>query len=191
MHPRFIPFTALVLAAFFSGCASRPKPAVQYCADGREAPEWTKKGAAAFPGDAGRTLYGRGEASRVHNHSLLRKLADRRAMADLARKLNAGVKALMTDYAASTSAADQEGHEQRAESARRTLVNESLDGAVMVDGCEEAEKGIYYSLAKLDADAFTASLDKHKDVDLKMKEYIRANARRAFESREKEVGRGK
>jgi hypothetical protein len=192
LHIRSIPFVALALAASFSGCATHhPKASVQYCTDGREAPEWTIEGAAAFPGDAGKALYGRGEATRIHNHSLLTELADNRARADLAKMLNAGVKALMTDYAASTSASDQEGSERRVEGARKTLVNEGLDEAVIVDRCEVAERGTYFSLAKLEADAFTAALDRHKELGQRMTDYIRANARRAFENPEKEVEKGK
>ncbi len=181
----------MALAALFSGCATRPKAPGQFCIDGREAPEWTTKGAAAFPGDAGKAFYGRGEASLVHNRSLLRGLADNRARADLAKMLNAGVKALMTDYKASTSASDQESSERQVESARKTIVNESLLGVTMIDSCEVAEKVIYFSLARLDADAFTAALDKDKELGRKMREYIRANARRAFENPEKEVEKGK
>ncbi len=181
----------MALAAFFSGCATHTKVPGQYCTDGREAPEWTIEGAAAFPGDAGKALYGRGEAARIHNHSLLRELADNRARAHLAKMLNAGVKALMTDYAASTSASDQEGNERRVESARKTLVNEGLDEAVIVDRCEVAERGVYFSLAKLDADAFTAAVDRHKELGQKMTDYIRANALRAFENPEKGVEKGK
>lgn len=173
------------------GCATRPKASAQYCTDGREAPEWTTKGAAAFPGDAGKAFYGRGEASHVHNHSLLRELADNRARADLAKKLDAGVKVLMTDYVASTPASDQESSERQVEGARKTIVNESLLGVAMIDSCDVAEKGIYFSLARLDADAFTTVLDKDKELGRKMREYIRANARRAFENPEKEVEKGK
>jgi hypothetical protein len=181
----------MALAAFLSGCVTRPKASAQYCTDGREAPEWTTRGAAAFPGDAGKVFYGRGEASLVHNHSLLRELAENRARAELAKMLNAGVKALMTDYVASTPASDQEGSERQAEGARKTVVNESLLVATMIDSCDVVEKGIYFSLARLDADAFTTVLDKDKELDRKMREYIRANARRAFENPEKEVEKGK
>jgi hypothetical protein len=182
----------LGVALLFAACASHPHAAPkQYCSDGRDVPEWTMKGAAAFPGDYGKVFYGRGEASNIGNHSLLATTADNRALADLAKTFRVGVQALMRDYAASTSAADQEGSEQHVEAVQKTVVNETLSGVQISDRCEIRDTGVFYSLARLDVNAFTTAIDKHKELGQKMKEYVKANAEKAFGELDKEIEKQK
>jgi hypothetical protein len=183
---------ALALFMMMVGCASHPPAAPkQYCSDGRDVPEWAMKGAASFPGDAGKIFYGRGEASNIGNHSLLATTADNRAIADLAKTMRVGVQALMRDYMASTSAADQESSEQHVENVQKTVVNETLSGVQIIDRCEVQGNGVFYSLAKLDVNAFTTAIDKHKELSQKMKEYVRANAEKAFGELDKEINKQK
>ncbi|MBI3794379.1 MAG: hypothetical protein HY280_06580 [Nitrospinae bacterium] len=182
--------SVLALVALFAGCASAPPPPAppkKYCADGREVPKWTLMGAAAFPGDMGKVFYGRGEASNISNHSLLATTADNRAIAEVAKTFRVGVQSLMRDYMASTSAADKESSEQHVENVQKTVVNESLSGVIIADRCEYEAKGIFYSLARLDTNAFTSAIEKHKELGEKMKEYVKANAEKAFEKLDAEV----
>jgi hypothetical protein len=188
---QIIQICLLLVGIFISACASAPTITKAYCSDGREVPEWAIKGAGAFPGDAGKIFYGRGESSNIGNHSLLATTADNRALGDLAKTFRVGVQALMRDYMASTSASDQEGSEQHVENVQKTVVNESLSGVQITDRCDVGAKGVFYSLAKLDVNAFTTAIDKHKELSQKMKEYVRANAEKAFGELDREIEKSK
>ncbi|MBI3793397.1 MAG: LPP20 family lipoprotein [Nitrospinae bacterium] len=188
----FTKYGSILLAIMlFAGCASAPPPPPappkKYCADGREFPKWVFMGGAAIPEDAGKVFYGKGEASNIKNHSLLATTADNRAIAEIAKTFKVNVQSLMRDYMASTSAADKESSEQHVENVQKTVVNESLSGVMISDRCEDETKGIFYSLAKLDVNAFTGAIEKHKELGKKMRDYVKANAESAFEKLEKET----
>lgn len=175
-------FTVLGMTLFFASCASAPPAPKAMC------PEWTTKGAAAFPGNAGKSIYGVGMASGIKNPSLLRETADNRAIANMAKQFQVDVASLMNDYMASTSEGDKVAEEQHVENVNKIVVKQTLSGVVVVDRCTDTTTGVSYSLAKLDTEKFKTEIEKNNQLSQKMKEYVKGNAEKAFEKLEKATG---
>jgi len=162
-----------------AGCASTPKEA--------KGPEWVWKGSGAFDADKGKVFYGVGIASDIKNKALLRTTADNRARAEIAKTLETYVAVLAKDYMASTSAGAMavSPDEQHVEEALKTFSKTTLHGAIIVDRWLDREVGIFYSLCELDMLAFKDALDNYKELDSKVRDYIRKNAEKMHSELEK------
>ncbi|MEE8479850.1 MAG: LPP20 family lipoprotein [Desulfobacterales bacterium] len=166
---------------FIAGCASAPpKKAFR-------GPEWVWKGSGAFDIDKGKVFYGVGMASGIKNKALLRTTADNRARAEIAKTLETYVAVLAKDYMASTTAGDMSAssEEQHVENALKTFSKTTLHGATIVDRWLDPEDGTFYSLCELDMFAFKDALDKHKELDSKVRDYVRENAEKMHGELEK------
>ncbi len=151
-------------------------------------PEWVMKGSGAFGGEAGKVFYGVGVVSGIKNHALARSTADNRARAEIAKIFETYTASLMKDYMASTTAGDMSAssEEQHVEQAIKTFSAQTLSGVQIVDHWMHPQDGSIYALARLDLDAFKDSLDKMKELDSKVRDYVRKNAEKAHESLEAE-----
>ena len=166
---------------FIAGCASAPPKKVF------RGPEWVWKGSGAFDIDKGKVFYGVGMASGIKNKALLRTTADNRARAEIAKTLETYVAVLAKDYMASTTAGDMSAssEEQHVENALKTFSKTTLHGATIVDRWLDPEDGTFYSLCELDMFAFKDALDKHKELDSKVRDYVRENAEKMHGELEK------
>jgi len=155
------------------GCAGK-KPAEP------ARPAWVDQGSGAFDVDKGKIFYGVGVASGIKNVALLRSTADNRARAEVAKILETYVAVLAKDYMASTTAGDMSAssEEQHVEQALKTFSKTTLHGARIIDRFKDPADGSMYSLCEMDLFAFKNALDEHKELDAKVRDYVRQNAER-------------
>jgi len=165
-----------------SGCASAPAKL-----DEPEMPQWVYKGSGAFEEDSGKVFYGVGIASGISNKALLFSTADNRARAEVAKTLETYVAVLAKDYMASTTAGDMSAssEEQHVEQALKTFSKTTLHGATIIDHWQDPDDKTMYSLCKLDLLAFKETLDDYKELDSKVRDYVRDNAEKMHEELEK------
>ena len=156
---------------FFMGCAApKPAPPVR--------PAWVDKGGGAFDMDKGKVFYGVGLASGIKNPALLRRAADSSARADIASTLETYVARLTKAYMASTTAGDMSAssEEQHVEEALKTFTKATLHGTRIINHWKDPVDGTLYSLCELDLLAFKEALDEYKELDEKVRDYVRDNA---------------
>ena len=155
---------------------------------GVDYPEWVMKGSGAFGGEEGRVFYGVGSVSGIKNHALARSTADNRARAEIAKIFEVYSASLMKDYMASTTAGDMtaSSEEQHVEQAIKTFSATTLSGVQVVDHWYHPVDGTVFSLARLDLQAFTDNLGKMKELNAKVRDYVRENAERVHMDLEKE-----
>ena len=154
---------------------------------GIDYPDWVTKGSGAFGGEQGRVFYGVGSASGIKNHALARTTSDNRARAEIAKIFEVYSASLMKDYMASTTAGDMSAssEEQHVEQAIKTFSAQTLSGVQIVDHWFHPD-GTVYALAQLDLENFSNNLDKMKELNAKVRDYVRKNAERVHMDLEKE-----
>jgi hypothetical protein len=148
--------------------------------EGVQPPEWVIKGSGAFGGERGKVFYGVSSAYGIKNFSLLRSAADNRARNEVAKIFQFYTASLMKDYMASTMAGDpnETSEEQHVEQATKTVTSMTLSGVEIVDHWQHPETGELFSLARLDLEAFKNNMDKAKELNKEVRDYIRENADR-------------
>ena len=167
-----------------SPCAT-PKPTASPVAN--NAPEWVNKGGGAFKDAAGaKVFYGVGAVQGVRNIPLARIAADDSGRADIAKIMNSYVTALTKSYMNSVTAGamDKSSEEQMVTSTMKNFAKFTLHGAVPVDHWvdrSDPASSIVYALVKLDMAAIQASLNESKELDSKVRDYVKANAEKAFD----------
>jgi hypothetical protein len=172
----FVLFITLSMGILLiAGCASSPKPSADPASLG---PAWVMKGSGAFDVEKGKIFYGVGIASGIKNKALLRQTADNRARAEIAKTMETYVATLAKDYMASTTAGDmsKSSEEQHVETALKTFSKTTLHGATIVDRWMDPSDGSMYSLCELDLFSFKDALDKYKELDKQVQDYVRENA---------------
>jgi len=175
MKAKYLVITCVLLVAglfLLSGCSSTPESAFS------QGPEWVYKGSGAFDVEKGQVFYGVGIASGIKNKALLVTTADNRARAEIAKTLETYVAVLAKDYMASTTAGDMSAssEEQHVEQALKTFSKTTLHGAAIVDHWQDPADMTMYSLCELDMLAFKDALDTYKELDSKVRDYVRQNA---------------
>ncbi|MEK6691748.1 MAG: hypothetical protein AABY78_10760 [Nitrospirota bacterium] len=181
----FIVFlTGLVLS---TGCASKQMTATTPIQEWN-APEWVVKGSGASGSERGKVFYGVASATGIKNYSLLRVTSEDRARNEVAKIIQFYTASLMKDYMASTMAGNinSTAEEQLAEKALKTVTAMTLSGVEIVDHWQHPVTGEFYALARLDLEAFKENLEKMRELDLRVRDYIRKNAERLHEQLEKE-----
>lgn len=148
-----------------------------------EEPEWVIKGSGAFEGESGRVFYGVGAASGIRNKALARTTSDNRARAEVQKIFQTYSASLMKDYMASTTAGDMSAtsEEQHVEQAVKTFSAGTLSGVEIVNHWTDPSDGTIYALARLNIDYFKDALNKMKDLDAEVRDYVRRNAERSFD----------
>ena len=162
----------------FVGCAEK-KPAIEKTAEWSPVgPAWVVKGSGAFDVDKGKVFYGVGIASGIRNRALLNSTADNRARAEVAKVLETYVASLAKDYMASTTAGDMSAssEEQHVEQALKTFTKTTLHGAQIIDHWKDPEDSSLFSLCELDLFAFKQALNDYKELDGKVRDFVRENA---------------
>lgn len=177
---------AVALLAACGGSNPRPDAPIQDMG----APDWVVKGGGAGESkDSGKVFYGVGQASGIKNNSLLRQTADNRARADIAKTFQFYSASLMKDYMSSTMAADPNvtSEEQHVESAIKTVTSITMNGVQIVDHWQNPTTMEMFSRARLDLEAFKNNLEQSKELNQKVKEYIKQNADRLHDDLERET----
>jgi hypothetical protein len=148
------------------------------------APEWVNKGSGAMKDKDGKAVfYGVGITQGVRNRALSVASADDRGRAELAKVMNSYVTTLTKDYMASITAGDmtKSSEEQMVSSTMKNFAKFTLHGSVPVDHWKDPADGTLFSLVKLDMGAIQASLNESKELDAKVRDYVKANAEKAFD----------
>lgn len=153
-----------------------------------KAPDWVKKGSGAFKKEKGKAFYGVGSAEKIQDFSLLRSTADNRARNEIAKIFEVYNSSLMKDYSASTGAGkkDVTAEEQHVEQVIRTVTKTTLTGIEVIDHWQNPDTGELFSLARLDLEYYKDNMEKAKELDSRVRDYIRENADRLHEELERE-----
>ncbi len=179
----------LVLSLIFVGCSgpSSNNPIAGVNPDG--SPKWVNRGSGAFDGEHGKAFYGVGLLTGVQNEALARQAADNRARGEVAKLFDLYIAAMMKDYQRSTTAGDfkASAEEQDIVSAQKTITEVTLRGVEIRDHWIHPQNGTLYALAVLDLEGITKSLDTAQQLNARVRDYVRANARRAFEDMDREL----
>ena len=148
------------------------------------APEWVNKGSGAFKDAAGGAVfYGVGIAQGIRNRALAVTASDDRGRAEIAKIMNSYVVVLTKDYMASITAGDmsKSSEEQMVSQTMKNFAKFTLHGAMPVDHWKDPTDGTLFALVKLDMAAVKKSLDESKELDAKVRDYVKANAEKAFD----------
>lgn len=161
----------------FLGCGSNP-PENSMGDVSANLPDWVLN-PKQIEGD---DLYGVGIASGIQNKALAIETAENRGIADIARVFRVNIEAMMEDYMRSTTAGEMIDTEEEQDimNATRTVIDQSLSGVVVTNRFIDPDDGTVYVRVKLDLEMFEDFLNKANAIDAKMKEYIKNNAREAF-----------
>jgi len=139
------------------------------------------KGSGAFKKDQ-KVIYGVGVAEGVQSEALRRMTADNRAIAEISKQLSTISTSLMRDYMSSTAVPpEQKGsEEQYIENTVKTFTSNTVSGVKVTDRYQE-KNGTLYSLASLNLDDLKMLAGEVKDLSESVREYIKANAEKAFD----------
>ena len=159
----------LLAVVFLAGCSGMQKK-----------PDWIMKGAGAFPKDK-KVLYGVGIAEGINSEALRRTTADNRAIAEVSKQLSVMSTSLMRDYMSSANATEKEksSGEQYVENTAKTFSSNTVSGITIMDRYDDGKK--CYSLAELNIEDLKNMTGDIKELSQQVKEYIKANADKAFD----------
>jgi hypothetical protein len=179
-----------LLAGFLAGCAHSEgpdHPVLGVNPDGT--PKWVNKGSGAYEGQFGKCFYGVGILTGVQNPALARQAVDNRARGEIAKMFDVYIAAMMKDYQRSTTAGDfkASAEEQDIVSAQKTITEVTLRGVEIKDHWADPQNGTLYGLAVLDVNGVMKGLDEAKQLNSRIRDYVRENARRAFEDMDREL----
>ena len=157
-----------------------------------KAPAWVTQGNAAFKDSEKKVFYGVGSVTGVKNKPLARTAAENTARAEIGKVFETYTASLMRDYMASTTGgaavtgntATSEG--QYIEQAVKTFSAVTLSGVMIVDHWKDPSDGAMYALARLDINNFKNSLDKAREINSEVRDFVRKNAEKAFDELESE-----
>lgn len=170
---------ALAAAAALGACAKQKAAPIA-----ANAPEWVNKGSGAFKDEGGKpAFYGVGIVQGVRNRALAVTGADDRGRAEIAKIMNSYVTVLTKDYMASVTAGDmsKSSEEQMISQTMKNFAKFTLHGAMPIDHWKDPADGTMFALVKLDMAAVQSSLQESKDLDAKVRDYVKANAEKAFD----------
>lgn len=173
-------FALAAVVAALSACGGSKNQAAPIA---EKAPEWVNKGSAALKDGGQGVIYGVGIASGIRNRALSVSTADERGRAEITKILNSYVTSLSKDYMASTTggAMDKSSEEQHVQSTMKNFAKASLHGSTVVDHWKDPSDGTMFSLVKLDMASIQKTIEQSKELDGKVRDFIRANAEKAFD----------
>jgi hypothetical protein len=175
-----------LLPILTAGCAGR------HPAAGGQPPDWVIRGSGAFKDSGNKVFYGVGAVTGVRNRPLAQSASENRARAEITKIFETYTASLMKDYAASTTGggavtkATATSEEQNIEQAIKTFSAATLNGVMIIDHWTDTSDDTLYSLARLDLENFKNSLDKVKELNSSVRDYVKKNAEKSFDSLEQE-----
>ena len=151
-------------------------------------PKWVAKGSGYMNDKDSKAFYGVGSVTGVRNEPLAWDTAENRARAEIAKSFETYTGYLMRDYAASTTAGDftKNTEEQNIERAIKTVTTVTLSGVRPLDRYKDEETNTYYVLTKLSLEDMKNNMEKAKELNAQVRDFVRKNADRLFERLEKE-----
>jgi hypothetical protein len=155
---------------------------------GGKPPAWVHKGSGAFDDAGSKVFYGVGAVTGIRNRPLAQTSSENRARAEITKIFETYTASLMKDYSASTtggaavSGASPTAEEQHVEQAIKTFSAATLNGVMIIDHWTDPPNDTLYSLARLDLESFKNSLDKLKELNSSVRDYVKENAEKAFDS---------
>lgn len=151
-------------------------------------PKWVKQGSGAFNDKDSKAFYGVGSVTGVRNEPLAWDTAENRARAEIAKTFETYTGYLMRDYAASTTAGDftRNTEEQNVERAIKTVTTTTLSGVRPIERYKDEKTTTYYVLTKLNLEEMKDNLEKAKELNAEVRDYVRKNADKLFDRLEKE-----
>ncbi|HET6371096.1 MAG TPA: hypothetical protein VFG95_07860 [Nitrospiria bacterium] len=176
MTSRKVFWSTLIALGILSGCASTKGSIAP------SGPAWVNKGSGAFSDGGTKAFYGVGAVTGIRNKPLAVTAADNRARAEITKIFETYTASLMRDYTRTTTAGDMQktSEEQDVEQAVKTFSAATLSGVFIVDHWQDPADGTLYSLAKLDLDKFKENIDKAKELNAAVRDYVRNNSEKAF-----------
>ena len=169
---------AVLILSIMTGCGGDDAVKASGMDSLDDAPKWVLLGGAAFPDDQGRAFYGVSSAPKMRDRSLQRQRAQMRATDDLAGQMETYISSLKKDYSASTSDGNAESIEDHFEVVRKQVTAQTLSGVQFSQIWLDKTNGEMFVLVKLDFVAFKDSIEKARELNKQVKEYIRNNAER-------------
>ena len=175
---------ALAAAVALGACGGHKQGSIS---NNNSAPDWVNRGSGAFKDENGKpSIYGVGIVDNVRSISLAVETGDDRARAGISKIMNSMVTSLAKSYESSVSAGDPSkvSEEQMVSQTSKVFSQFTLHGATPVNHWVDRSDPmhpIYYSLVKLDLGSIQGALDESKELDGKVKEYVKANAEKAFD----------
>jgi len=181
---------SLGLTTLLAACAHEPgpnHPVHGVNPDGT--PKWVHRGSGAYDGEHGKCFYGVGILAGVQNPGLARQAVDNRARGEIAKMFDLYIAAMMKDYQRSTTAGNFQAsaEEQDIVSAQKTITEVTLRGVEVRDHWTDPRDNTLYALAILDMAGIMKGLDEQKQLNARIRDHVRANARRAFEDLDREL----
>lgn len=172
---------ALALLGGLLGCgtsSSKPHNALQ--AEMVGAPKWVQ-GTCQSGLQNKKAMCGTGSVAGMTNIALARSAAEGRARTELARNLQARVKAMLEDYQAGTQGGPENktASEQHIEDVSKQITDTTLSGTRREDTWI-SDSGTLWALVVLDTDSFKDSLQNMKQLDERIRAAIVQRADNAF-----------
>ncbi len=195
MNKIAIALTAAIFAVFaISACAgggrAQPPPEKQplFNPNQTSAPSWVYGGGGPSTAGGGKVFSAVGAAPKMRDISMQRDRACNRARAGILKIFNTYIAYMMKDYSRSTTAGDmsKESYEADVLSVQKTISIGDVTGAQLSDTWRDPADGTIYVMMVLDLQAVQGILSGKKELDQKLRDYVRANAAKTFDDLEKE-----
>ena len=158
-----------------------------YASEFANAPKWVTTGCASIAELKG-NLCGLGSAPIQGDLSMSRTMSMNRGRTEIAKALQTRVKAMVKDYQARTSKEGKGTTDVHVEAVSKSVTDVAVNGVVLKDTWISGKDNLY-ALMILDAKTFTDSLEQIKDLNGALKNYIRENAKTAFDELDKETSK--
>ena len=171
---------AFFIVIVFSGCASTPEKTRTLVGD-YQPPDWVNKGGGAFKDANEKVFYGVGLADGMNNLSLQRTTADDRAIANVATQIKSVVKRLKKDYESITAKNKDTTERENVDNAMKLLVNETVEGARVIDHWEHPGKNVLYALARVELSKLQKQIDTRKELSDESRTEIKKRAEKLYE----------
>jgi hypothetical protein len=185
----------VLMCAFLFGC-SKPTTGEIMAKELKGSPEWVSKGCNFYwKGDVSKKMIcGLGMVSGTNNPTLAREIAEGRARADIARKVQVNVSAMLKDYQATTAGGSAFGSavadEQRVESVVKQVSEQNLQGSELIDTWI-SPAGTFYALVALDARKFKENVGNMGTLSESLRKAIIERSDKSFEQLDREVDKMK
>jgi hypothetical protein len=189
---RVLMMGGLCAAAFGLGCASTPEigEGTPLESEFVEAPPWVIQGCRAYWDDDEELICGVGSAGGSRNVSLMRTTAIGRGRTEIARTLGVQVKAMLKDYAATTTGGQEFGEaandEQHIVDVSKQITDISLTGTEMTDSWI-SQNGTYYALVSLDVEKFSDAVSRMDQLSESVRRAVVERAQDSFKELDDEI----
>lgn len=156
------------------------------------APGWVIQGCRAYWDDDTSMICGIGSAGGSRNVSLMRTTAIGRGRTEIARTLGTRVKAMLKDYASTTTGGEEFGRaandEQHIADVSKQITDMSLSGTEMTDSWI-SQAGTYYALVSLDVEKFSDAVSRMDQLSESVRRAVVERAEASFSELNDEVER--